>query len=116
MSDLLTKMFLGGFVRLHILYHATREDIFGAEMMEELGRHGYDVGPGTLYPMLQKLEEVGYLASRTEVVAGRTRKYYRATPDGAAALEAAKAKLRELVREVIEDTPPTPSIRPDGSH
>ena len=45
MSKLLTRMFLGGFVRLHILYHAAREPIFGVEMMEELRRHGYDVAP-----------------------------------------------------------------------
>lgn len=108
MSDLLTRMFLGGFVRMHVLYHATREEIFGVAMMEELARHGYDVGPGTLYPMLQKLEDVGYLTSRSEVVAGKTRKYYRATAEGAAALEATKAKLRELVREVLDDRPPGP--------
>lgn len=112
MSDLLTKMFFGGFVRMHILYHATKEDIFGVEMMEELARHGYDVGPGTIYPMLQKLVEVGYLTSHSEVVAGKTRKYYRATPEGAAALEATKAKLRELVKEVIDDKPPKSSIKP----
>ncbi len=111
MSDLLTRMFFGGFVRMHILYHASREEIFGVEMMEELGRHGYDVGAGTLYPMLHQLEKVGYLTSRTEIVAGKQRKYYRATPEGAAALEATKAKLRELVKEVIDNKPPTPSIK-----
>ncbi len=111
MSDLLTKMFFGGFVRMHVLYHAVKEPIFGVEMMEELARHGYDVGPGTLYPMLQKLEEIGYLTSHAEVVAGKTRKYYRATPEGTAALEATKAKLRELVKEVIDDKPPRPSIK-----
>ncbi|WP_205679074.1 PadR family transcriptional regulator [Aquisphaera insulae] len=110
MSELLTRMFFGGFVRLHILYHATKEDIFGVEMMEELARHGYEVGPGTLYPMLQKLEEAGYLTSHAEVVGGKTRKYYRATREGAAALEATRAKLRELVKEVLEDRPPRPSI------
>jgi len=104
-------MFFGGFVRLHILYHATKEPVFGVEMMEELGRHGYDVGAGTLYPMLHQMEEAGYLTSRTEVVAGRRRKYYRATAQGAAALEATKAKLRELVSEVLHDQPPRPSIR-----
>lgn len=113
MDDLLTRMFFGGFVRMHVLYHATKEDVFGVEMMEELARHGYDVGPGTLYPMLRKLEEVGYLTSHSEVVAGKTRKYYRATPEGAAALEATKAKLRELVKEVIDDKPPKPSIKSD---
>jgi len=107
-------MFFGGFVRLHILYHATKEPFFGVEMMEELSRHGYDVGAGTLYPMLHQMEEAGYLTSRTEVVAGRRRKYYRATAAGTAALEATKAKLRELVSEVLHDRPPRPSIRSDG--
>src|SRR4051794_36596638 len=98
MSDLLTKMFYGGFVRMYILYHATKEAIYGVEMMEELARPGYDVGAGTLYPMLPQLEEVGSLASHPEVVAGKQRKYYRATAEGAAALEATKDRLRELVK------------------
>jgi DNA-binding PadR family transcriptional regulator len=110
-DELLTKTFIGGFVRLHVLYHAVREPVFGVEMMEELARHGYDVGPGTLYPMLHQLESAGYLTVETEVVAGKQRKYYRATPAGVAALEAAKTKLRELVKEVLHDDPPTPSIR-----
>jgi DNA-binding PadR family transcriptional regulator len=108
-------MFYGGFVRLHVLYHAIREPVFGIEMMEELARHGYDVGAGTLYPMLHQLEEAGYLTSSSEVVGGKTRKYYRATPAGARALEDARAKIRELVKEVLHDDPPTPSIRSKGS-
>jgi DNA-binding PadR family transcriptional regulator len=112
-SELLTRMFFGGFVRLHVLYHAVREPVFGVEMMAELARHGYDVGAGTLYPMLHQLEEAGYLSSSTEVVAGKTRRYYRATPAGARALEAARAKVRELAREILHDDPPTPSIRAD---
>ncbi len=113
MNELLTKMFFGGFVRLHVLYHAVKEPIFGVEMMEELGRHGYDVGAGTLYPMLHQLEEAGYLTSHVEVVAGKQRKYYRATPEGAAALQEAKSKLSELVSEVLHDKPPRPSIKSD---
>lgn len=114
MSELLTATFLGGFVRLHVLYHAVKEPIFGAEMMEELGRHGYNVGAGTLYPMLHQLERAGYLFAQIEVVEGKQRKYYRATPAGEAALEAAKVKLRELVAEVLHDKPPQPSIRSRG--
>ena len=113
MNELLTRMFFGGFVRMHVLYHAVKEPIFGMEMMEELGRHGYDVGAGTLYPLFHQLEKAGYLVVQTEVVAGKQRKYYRATSEGAAALEEAKAKLRELVSEVLHDRPPTPSIRSD---
>jgi PadR family transcriptional regulator, regulatory protein PadR len=110
-SELLTKMFFGGFVRMRVLYHAVKEPIFGVEMMEELRGHGYDVGAGTLYPMLHQLEQAGYLSVYTEVVAGKRRKYYRATPAGEAALEEAKAKLRELVTEVLHDKPPEPSIK-----
>ena len=108
MNELLTKMFFGGFVRMHVLYHAVKKPFFGVEMMEELGRHGYDVGAGTLYPVLHQLEEAGYLSVHTQVVAGKQRKYYRATPEGQAALEEAKAKLRELVAEVLHDKPPNP--------
>jgi PadR family transcriptional regulator, regulatory protein PadR len=111
MAELLTKMFFGGFIRLHILYHAAREPVFGVEMMEELARHGYDVGAGTLYPVLHDLEEAGYLVSHAEIVAGKRRKYYRTTDEGGRALEEARAKIRELVKEVLHDDPPSPSIR-----
>ena len=115
MSPLLTRLFFGGFVRLHVLYHAVKEPVFGLEMMEELARHGYDVGAGTLYPILHQLEEAGYLSSRSELVGGRVRKYYRATAEGAAALDAAREKLRELVSEVLDDKPKVSTIRSDRS-
>jgi len=44
-----------GLIRLHILYHACKEPIFGAAISEELSRHGYNMSPGTLYPMLHGL-------------------------------------------------------------
>jgi len=53
-----------GLIRLHILHHAVEGPIFGLGMMEELGRHGYRISPGTLYPLLQNLERKGYLRSR----------------------------------------------------
>ncbi|WP_169976699.1 PadR family transcriptional regulator [Tautonia rosea] len=106
MSELLTRLFFGGFVRMHILYHAVKEPIFGAEMIEELNRHGYQVGPGTLYPMLHQMLEAGFLTVSVETVNGKQRKYYRATSEGAQALEETKAKLRELVSEVLHDQLP----------
>jgi hypothetical protein len=61
MTDDLLRHFFGGFVRLHILYHADKEPVCGVEMIDELKRHGYRLGPGTLYPILHHLEEAGYL-------------------------------------------------------
>ena len=91
-----------GLIRLHVLHHAVEEPIFGLGMIEELGRHGYRISPGSLYPLLHGLEKKGYLRS-TEQRSGRSmRKLYRATPLGRKALDAAKSKVRELFRELIE--------------
>ena len=106
MNALLTRLFLGGFVRMHVLYHAVKEPVFGVEMMEELRRHGYEIGAGTMYPLLHQLEKAGYLSVQVRVVGGKQRKYYRATARGVAALEETKLRLRELVSEVLEDQPP----------
>ncbi len=101
--DKITRNFLVGFIRLHILYHATHEQVFGLDLIRELARHGYNLSPGTLYPMLHGLEKDGFLQSNKEVVNGKVRKYYRATKAGKRALAGAHAKVRELVDEVYKD-------------
>jgi DNA-binding PadR family transcriptional regulator len=101
-DDPITRHFFNGFIRLHVLYHAARDPVYGAEITEELVRHGYRLSQGTLYPTLHLLEELGYLRSRAEVVQGRRRKYYRATPAGRRVLKEARQRLQELVAEVIE--------------
>ena len=100
---MLDRDFFLGFIRIHILYHASKEPIFGVEIAEELARHGYSISPGTLYPLLHRLEKEGYLESSSKVVNGRVRKYYQATAEGKLALEQSKRKIRELVTEVIEE-------------
>ena len=91
-----------GLIRLHVLHHAAEEPIFGLGMIEELAPHGYRISPGSLYPLLHGLEQKGYLRSRQERNGKSLRKVYRATPRGKKALEAAKDKVRELFRELME--------------
>lgn len=90
------------FVRVHILHHAAEGPIFGLEMMHELRRHGYAIGPGTLYPILHGLEKAGSLRAKYEVVKGKRRKYYVATAKGGRALVEVRRKIQELVDEVLE--------------
>ena len=91
-----------GLIRLHVLHHAVEEPVFGLGMIEELARHGYRISPGSLYPLLHGLEKKGYLKA-TQLRNGKSlRKLYRATPAGRKALDAAKGKVRELFRELIE--------------
>ncbi len=92
-----------GLVRLHILHHAVREPIFGLGIIEELGRHGYKLSAGTLYPLLHGLERRGYLKSKEERNGKSLRRVYRATAKGRKVLEAAKEKVRELFGELFEE-------------
>ncbi len=97
--------FFLGFVRLHVLYHAGHEAVCGADLTAELARHGYQLSPGTLYPLLHRLALAGYLDSEVRVEAGRQRKYYRLTPQGAEVLADARRLIPELVGEVLNDHP-----------
>jgi DNA-binding PadR family transcriptional regulator len=90
------------FVRVHVLHHACEAPIFGVEMMDELRRHGYRIGPGTLYPLLHAMEEAGVLSVDDAVVDGKTRRYYRATRTGERLLRELRSKLRELLDEVMK--------------
>ncbi len=105
---MLRELFLG-FIRVHILFHAAEEPVYGTSLMQELARHGYHAGPGTLYPILHALQDQGYLRQDSQAVDGRIRKYYRITPAGRRLLARAQTQLRELVEEVLPPPPPNPS-------
>jgi DNA-binding PadR family transcriptional regulator len=109
MADLVRDVFLA-FARVHILHHADEGEIFGVGMMKELARHGYRLGPGTLYPLLHRLEADGLLSRETAVVAGRARKYYVITRKGRLALARIRPKLDELVSEVAPLRRPRSSL------
>lgn len=96
------KEIYSGFIRLHILHHASHEPIFGVGIIEELKRHGYTLSPGTLYPILHALEKNGLLKS-TQKTDGRTkRRWYRATVKGRKELQSSKAKIKELFDELFD--------------
>jgi PadR family transcriptional regulator, regulatory protein PadR len=93
---------LSGLIRIHILYHACKEPIFGLGMIEELQRHGYKMSAGTLYPMLHGLESRGLLRSEKIRLGRRSRRVYRATASGRKALAKAKEKVNLLLGELLE--------------
>lgn len=89
------------FIELHILYHASVEQLYGLWMIEELGSHGYRISASQLYPKFHRLETNGMLRRSERVVGGKVRKYYRATAAGKRYLRRQKSKLIELVSEVL---------------
>lgn len=102
MSDELIRDFLRGFIKLHILYHANKEPIYGQEFKNELKRHGYDISFGTLYPIFHKLHKKEYLKLKKININGKIRKYYSITEKGIKVLKESKLKTKELFDELFE--------------
>lgn len=103
-KKMLRDFFLG-FVKVHLLHHASRGPVYGVWFIEELARHGYHLSPGTMYPLLHNLEAAGYLSREDWVVEGKVRKYYSITPQGEKVLTEARAKIQELVHEIVDVEP-----------
>lgn len=98
-DKILRKLFLG-FVQIHILHHAKKEPFYGVWMIDELREHGYDMSPGSLYPILHDMTKNGLLIQFEKNVEGKIRKYYGITEKGEVVLEEARKKAYELFKEI----------------
>jgi len=94
------------FWKVHILHHAAQEAIHGQWMLNELRHHGYEISPGTLYPLLHRMERRGWLKGSSDPKAGaRARKDYVLTHKGGRILKFVRQSLAELHREVAAPEP-----------
>ena len=90
-----------GLWKVHVLHHAAERPLVGLWMTRELRRHGYEVSPGTLYPLLRRMVAHGWLRCRVAAPGGpRARKTYSLTARGAEVLELVRAQVEELAREL----------------
>ena len=98
----LQREILLGFWKSHILYHASKGPLFGQWMLRELRRHGYEVSPGTIYPLLARMEERGWLKCWADPRGGlRAKKEYSLTGNGREVLSLLRKQIEELHREVV---------------
>jgi len=101
MKDVEREILLA-FWKVHILCHAEKEPIIGQWVIRELRRHGYEVSPGTLYPLLARMEERDWLRSKVDPDGGaRARKEYSLTKKGQEVLALLRQQVEELYREVV---------------
>lgn len=91
------------FWKVHILHHASEEPLHGQWMLTELREHGYEISPGTLYPLLQRMERLGWLKSKESPRRGRARKDYLLTAKGRKVLALLRKQITELYDEVVSD-------------
>ena len=89
------------FWKLHILHHAARGAVYGLWLLEELAEHGHRLSPGTLYPILARMEQNGWLRLEATRERATARKNYRITPIGRRVLDALRLDVQKLHREVV---------------
>jgi PadR family transcriptional regulator PadR len=108
--------FMNGVPELLILQILKDREMYGYELVEEI-RHRSDdviaVGEGVVYPVLHALERSGALESRRAKVNGRSRVYYRITPQGSsrlAGLSDTWSRIADAIRQVMTGVVDAPGI------
>lgn len=106
-SSPITREVLLAFWKVHILHHAAQGPIYGQWVMDELRHHGYDISPGTLYPLLRRMERLGWLkqvvAKSSAAKPTNARCEYRLTAAGRKTLMQLRKLVQELHHEVVDE-------------
>ena len=89
-GERMDKNLIGGSTILMLLALLEEKDCYGYEIIKELKERSQNVfqfKEGTLYPVLHKMENLGYVKSyRAQAENGKERKYYHITGAGKAQL------------------------------
>lgn len=89
----INKELLKGSTELIVLSILEKENMYGYQMIKELkekSENVFEFQEGTLYPILHKLEEKGWIISYWDETGGKKRKYYSITKDGKKQLKSKK--------------------------
>ena len=90
------------FLILALLEHEQRHGYELSKLIESRSRGVLTFHVASLYPLLYRMEDRGWIAGRWVEAAGeRRRRFYRITPEGRTALEAQRASWKEF-RPAIE--------------
>ncbi|MDO5040950.1 MAG: PadR family transcriptional regulator [Peptoniphilus sp.] len=88
----MNTQFKKGVLELLVLSLLTKRDMYGYELVENISDH-INISEGTIYPLLRRLKNDGYVTTYLEESSsGPPRKYYRLTGDG---LHSQEGQLRE---------------------
>ncbi len=89
------KTMANGSTEMLVLALLSEKDRYGYEIIAELKSRSdnvFDMKSGTLYPVLHLLMQKGCLTSYEQAAGGKTRVFYRLTPDGRKLLDEKKAE------------------------
>ena len=95
---MLGDVFKRGTVELAVLSVLQKEEMYGYQIVQritELSGGKFVFPLGTLYPVLYRFVENGYVSDRDEIIKGRLRKYYRLEESGRAYYRALLEEYRK---------------------
>ena len=98
LDHLIQELRRGSLVLLVLSHLQNRQ--YGYSLLQSLTDQGVSIEPGTLYPLMRRLEKQGLLDSQWDVESDRPRKYYLLSPDGSAVLVKLKQEWQQLVRQI----------------
>ena len=101
MKNQIIRKIFNGLIYVHILHHGNKEAFYGSWMIEELKEHGYNVSPGTLYPILKSMVDEELIEKEEININGKIRKYYKTTEKGNNLLLELKGNLKELFNDIV---------------
>ncbi|MBX6762533.1 MAG: PadR family transcriptional regulator [Rubrobacteraceae bacterium] len=90
---------------LLILHFVRRKPEYGnsiIQQIKELSGGSMSVSPNTVYPLLRRLEEKGYIVGEWEKPETRSRRFYTITPRGEQKYAEIKERFEEHLLRVIE--------------
>lgn len=90
------QVLIKGFLRLYLLHLLSTSECYGAEMAELISitnKGHWKPSPGSLYPLLNKLEKEGLIAGKWDTEQPPPRKRYSITDKGREELRRQKADL-----------------------
>ena len=91
---------LKGILEGCVLGIIAKGETYGYEILNQLEAYGFDdLGEGTLYPVLTRLDKNQYISCRKEKSPlGPVRKYYSITKEGMSRLEVFKRDYKRIMR------------------
>jgi len=95
--------FINGVPELLLLSLLSRRPMYGYELVQAIRastNETLEFGEGCIYPILHRLEADGHLASKREMVAGRSRVVYRITAKGSKQLASTTTTWKQIVQAI----------------
>jgi PadR family transcriptional regulator PadR len=99
LEDELVQRIVRNFLDVHVLRLIQTEPMWGYKIIKRVETlFGMKIRHGSLYPLLNSLEEQGFLESKQETKQGRVRRVYEITSRGSQLIEYYYESLREQLQ------------------